>query len=82
MNAGKAIAAALALAAAGLVVGLLVAPDKGYKTRKKLFKKGTDFKESLSDKVNDFVDDLSEQFEKVKSSRMNSDNHHKKHAVS
>jgi gas vesicle protein len=43
--------------AAGLIVGVLFAPDKGSSTRKKIADTGAD----LKDKFNDFVDGLSSQ---------------------
>jgi len=46
----------------GLLTGLLLAPDKGSETRKKLSRKAND----LKDKFDDFVDTLSEKFESFK----------------
>jgi gas vesicle protein len=39
---------------AGVVVGILFAPDRGAETRRKIAEKGND----LKDKFNDFVDSL------------------------
>jgi len=47
---------------AGVVVGILLAPDKGSETRKKITEKGKD----LKNKFNDFVDGLHDKFEDVK----------------
>jgi gas vesicle protein len=47
---------------AGILVGILFAPDKGSETRKKISKKGKD----LKDQFNDFVDSVSEQFHSFK----------------
>ena len=46
----------------GLVTGLLLAPDKGSESRKKLQRAGRD----LKNKFNDFIDNLNEKFESVK----------------
>ena len=43
----------------GLVAGILLAPDKGSESRKKLAKAGRD----LKDKFNDFVDGISDKFD-------------------
>ena len=47
---------------AGLVVGILLAPEKGSETRRKIADKGID----LKNKFNDFVDGLQNKFEDVK----------------
>ncbi|UAY53342.1 YtxH domain-containing protein [Ferruginibacter albus] len=66
MNAAKTVTGILAAAAVGAAIGVLFAPDKGYKTRKRLMRKGNDFKDTLTDKINDFVDDITEQYENMK----------------
>ncbi|MES1221985.1 MAG: YtxH domain-containing protein [Bacteroidota bacterium] len=47
---------------AGIVVGILFAPDRGSETRKKVTQKGRE----LKDQFNDFVDSISEQFRSAK----------------
>ena len=47
---------------AGLVVGVLFAPDKGSETRRKVGESGKD----LKDKFNDYVDSLSDKFDDLK----------------
>jgi len=47
----------------GLLTGLLIAPDKGSESRKKLERAGRD----LKNKFNDFVDNLNDTFESFKS---------------
>lgn len=62
MNAGKLIAGILAGAAAGAILGILFAPDKGEETRHKIAAKGSDIK----NKFNDFIDGLCEKYESLK----------------
>jgi gas vesicle protein len=47
---------------AGVIVGILFAPDKGSETRRKISKKGMD----LKDRFNDFVDSISDEFHSLK----------------
>jgi gas vesicle protein len=46
---------------------VLFAPEKGSETRKKISKKSKDTSESLKNKFNEFIDNISEHFEKTKS---------------
>lgn len=46
--------------AAGTVLGILFAPDKGSETRKKIASKGNDFKDEIKSKI----DNLSSKFAK------------------
>ena len=48
--------------ALGLVVGVLLAPEKGSDTRAKLSQKGKD----LKNKFNDFIDGLHDKFDNMK----------------
>lgn len=48
--------------ALGVLAGVLLAPDRGSDTRKKIAQKGND----LKNKFNDFVDTLHEKFDSVK----------------
>ena len=47
--------------AAGLLVGVLFAPDKGSETRERVSRRGKE----LKDKFNDLVDSLSSKFESM-----------------
>jgi gas vesicle protein len=51
----------LAGIAVGTIVGILVAPDEGKKTQRKLLKKGRDFTDDLKDKFEDLVDSIKHQ---------------------
>ena len=50
MSSGKVLASVLAGAAAGAILGILFAPDKGTETRRKIAEKGTDLRDSVNDK--------------------------------
>ncbi len=66
-SSGKIIGALLLGAVVGGVLGILFAPDKGAKTRKKLFVRGQDLTDQLTDKFNSLVDRGEEELEKIKS---------------
>jgi gas vesicle protein len=66
MNSGKLLAGVLLGAAAGAVLGVLFAPDKGSETRKKISKKGADLRDSFKNRMNDLVDDLTNHYEEAK----------------
>lgn len=57
---------AMAGIAVGALLGVLFAPDKGKETRKKITKKSKGTADSLKNKFNEFIDNISEHFEKVK----------------
>ncbi len=57
----------LAGAATGALAGILLAPDKGSETRKKISKKTADLGDSLKGSFNDFIDGVKESYANVKS---------------
>lgn len=65
MSSGKLLLGVLAGVAAGAVLGILFAPEKGAVTRKKIAKSSEDYTDSLKEKFNEFVDNLFKKFETV-----------------
>ena len=63
MTTGKFITAVLVGAAAGAILGILFAPDKGSDTRKKISRKAGDFTDSIKEKFTELVDNVSGKFE-------------------
>lgn len=71
MRTGKFLNGLLMGVAIGTLAGVLLAPDKGSNTRKKLRRQSDDLKE----KLNNMVDDMTEKYEDVmgKPKKMKSD---------
>lgn len=65
MSSGKVLLGLLAGVAAGTLVGVLFAPEKGSVTRKKVAKKRKDFTDGLKDKFDELLDSISEKYEKM-----------------
>ena len=66
MGSGKVLLGVLAGVAVGATLGILFAPDKCSTTRKKISRKGDDYAEELEEKLNEFIEGISKQFEDVK----------------
>jgi gas vesicle protein len=66
MSAGKVLLGVLAGVAAGAMVGILFAPAKGSRTRRRILKQGENYADGLKDKFNEYVDSVSQKFEQVK----------------
>jgi len=66
MSNSKAALGFLAGAAAGAILGILFAPDKGADTRRKISKKTGDLGDSLKTTFSDFIDGLTSKYEDVK----------------
>ena len=71
MNSGKIVLGALAGLAAGAILGVLLAPEKGSDTRKKIAKKGKDVADDLKGKYNDVINTLSSKLETAKNDGLN-----------
>ena len=66
MSTGKVLLGVVAGLAAGAVLGILFAPEKGSDTRRMIKRKSEDLADELKDKFEDFLETVSEKFEKVK----------------
>lgn len=66
MNAEKVLVGALAGFAAGALVGILFAPDKGSNTRKKIMNKRDDLSDALREKFDSFVDSVTSSIDEVR----------------
>lgn len=63
MNTGKVILGFAAGIAAGAVAGILLAPDKGTNTRKKIVKGGEDLRDGIKDRFYRVSDFITEKFD-------------------
>jgi gas vesicle protein len=66
MSLGKVLLGVIAGAAAGALAGILMAPEKGSKTRKKITRKGEDYLDAVKDSFNELLDTITKKVEKVK----------------
>ena len=66
MSTGKVILGVMSGMAAGAMLGVLFAPNKGKVTRKKIYRKGEDYADGLKDKFNEYIDEISHKFDEVK----------------
>lgn len=62
MNSGKVILGALAGIAAGALIGVLFAPDKGSESRRKIVKTGEDYLDSVKERFNTLLDTVAGKF--------------------
>ncbi|HCD66904.1 MAG TPA: hypothetical protein DEQ56_00345 [Bacteroidetes bacterium] len=65
MSTGKLALGLLAGLAAGAALGILFAPNKGSKTRKKIAKKGEDLTTSLKQEFDEMANRLTDKYEQV-----------------
>lgn len=63
MSSGKVLLGVLAGVAAGALIGILFAPDKGTETRKKIVEKGEDYVDGLKEKVNSLIDEVGKKMD-------------------
>jgi gas vesicle protein len=65
MESNKVVVGVIAGVAIGALVGVLFAPAKGSKTRKKVMNKATAYKDELQSKIEDLIDGVSEQYDSL-----------------
>jgi len=66
MNGGKVFLGLLAGIAAGALLGVLFAPEKGTETRRKISQKGKDFVDDVKHRYDDFVKGVNEKMDTMK----------------
>jgi len=66
MSLGKVVLGAMAGVATGVLLGVLLAPEKGVDLRKKISKKGKDYSDSVTGKLNEILDSVKNKFETEK----------------
>jgi gas vesicle protein len=63
MISGKVVIGALAGIAAGALIGVFFAPDKGSESRNKIVKKGEDYLDSIKTKFNSLLDSMAGKYD-------------------
>jgi gas vesicle protein len=70
MNSGKVFLGVVVGAVAGAVLGLLFAPAKGSVTRKSIARKGTEYAEDGKEKLNEYIDAITDEYDTIKEGAM------------
>ncbi len=63
MNSSKIVLGVLGGIAAGAIAGILLATDKGSKTRKKILPKGKDFADDMKGKFEDLYENVTDKYD-------------------
>jgi len=66
MSSGKLLLGVLGGVAAGALLGILFAPAKGSRTRRRILLKSENYAEGLKEKFNEYLEKVTEKFEQVK----------------
>jgi gas vesicle protein len=66
MSSGKILLGVIAGVAAGALLGVLFAPDKGWNTRKRIAKKADEYADGLREKFDEFLDTVSVKMDEAK----------------
>lgn len=70
MNTSRIILNTLLASVAGVAIGMLFAPQKGSKTRRKISEKNHQYSDYLADKFDDFIDSVSHPLETAEAETM------------
>lgn len=65
-NMNNSVVGALAGIAVGTILGVLIAPDKGSNTRKKIVEKGKDTSDNIKEEITALLDKVSEKYDVIK----------------
>jgi gas vesicle protein len=65
MNSSKLLLGVLGGVAAGALMGVLFAPEKGSKTRKKIMNKANDGADVLKDKFDSLLESMNQKYENI-----------------
>jgi gas vesicle protein len=65
MKTDKVILGVLGGLAAGAILGIMLAPDKGNKTRKKIMDKSNDYTDELKNKLDTLLGTINKKYEKI-----------------
>jgi gas vesicle protein len=65
MNSSKVLLGVLGGVAVGAIAGILFAPAKGSKTRKRILNKGKDYADSLKEKFEELSQDVTDKYENL-----------------
>lgn len=65
MNSSKAVVGILGGVATGALLGVLFAPKKGSKTRKKIVNKSKGFADDVKDKFEELYEDVSDKYQNI-----------------
>ncbi len=71
MKRGSIILGIVGGVAVGALLGILLAPDKGERTRKRILRKGEGYMDVVKDKFNDVVEEMNEKMEGVAKEAVN-----------
>jgi len=82
MKSVKVLLGVVAGAAAGTIVGMLIAPARGSATRKRIARMSTEYAEEAKDKFNEYIDAITEEHDTVKARATDWVDKGKKKAVS
>lgn len=66
MGSGKVVLGVLAGFAAGAVAGILLAPEKGSETRRRIAYKADNLTDDLEEKFSEFISSVTKQFEDLR----------------